>query len=248
MDAYTACEVISTPGALANLVPTWTDAQCAAVARQLMDHVADNAPEPVTYDCTVEEVTAEIIARRDGLRTYYATYDAAVTDPETGRRRAARIESRYFAFDPQREYDVSGDEDPLQEVARWAVWCETPEWLMESGEAGIDDTTAPDSVAIHEVTSTEADDVVTAEDILFVAGGNGYSHFGNGEPDGLTWLSEVVEIASRDHGRAAKAATKAREALASEVRCAVAAGMSQSAAARAAGVDRMTVRKWLGLR
>lgn len=60
MATYTAREVISTPGALDNVEVT--------EARELMDHWADSAPEPVTYGCTVEEVAAEMIARRDDLR------------------------------------------------------------------------------------------------------------------------------------------------------------------------------------
>ena len=55
----------------------------------------------------------------------------------------------------------------------------------------------------------------------------------------------TLEAAARRYARAQTARDQARDALADEVRAAVAAGMTEVEAARVGGVDRMTVRKWL---
>ena len=55
-----------------------------------------------------------------------------------------------------------------------------------------------------------------------------------------------LERAARRYARAQPARNEARDRLAEAVRDAVAAGMTEVDAARVGGVDRMTVRKWLG--
>lgn len=55
-----------------------------------------------------------------------------------------------------------------------------------------------------------------------------------------------LELAAIAYAGAVADLDRARDDLAAAVRGAVARGMSESQAARFAGVDRMTVRKWLG--
>lgn len=55
-----------------------------------------------------------------------------------------------------------------------------------------------------------------------------------------------LNAAARAYARAAAARQEARDRLAEQVRVAVAGGMSESEAAREAGVARETVRSWLG--
>ena len=60
-------------------------------------------------------------------------------------------------------------------------------------------------------------------------------------------LARRCLIASADaYARAQATAKAARDELRREVRHVVAAGMSESEAARLAGVSRLTVRSWLG--
>lgn len=56
----------------------------------------------------------------------------------------------------------------------------------------------------------------------------------------------TLEKAAARYARAEEGREAARDALAAAVRAAVAAGMTESEAARLAGVTRMTVRAWLG--
>lgn len=55
-----------------------------------------------------------------------------------------------------------------------------------------------------------------------------------------------LQLAAAAYADAVAGREQARDDLARAVRGAVAAGMSEAQAARFAGVDRMTVRKWLG--
>ena len=56
----------------------------------------------------------------------------------------------------------------------------------------------------------------------------------------------TLDTLGRRFARARAQRETAREALAEAVRAAVAGGMTEVEAARRAGVDRLTVRRWLG--
>jgi hypothetical protein len=55
-----------------------------------------------------------------------------------------------------------------------------------------------------------------------------------------------LEVAAREHTAARAGRDTARDVLAQAVRDAVAGGMTEVEAAKISGVDRMTVRKWVG--
>lgn len=58
----------------------------------------------------------------------------------------------------------------------------------------------------------------------------------------------ALERAARAYSKAQAARDEARDALADAVRHAAADGMAEAEIARVAGVNRMTVRAWLGKR